>query len=32
VTYADVALDEASEAVRIRRAMERATRPAKAAE
>jgi predicted homoserine dehydrogenase-like protein len=32
VTYADVALDEASEAVRIRRAMEAAARPAKAAE
>ena len=32
VTYADLALDEASEAVRIRRAMEAAARPAKAAE
>ncbi|MFZ4406531.1 MAG: NAD(P)H-dependent oxidoreductase [Paracraurococcus sp.] len=32
VSYADVALDEASEAVRIRRAMEDAARPAKAAE
>ncbi|TCZ53636.1 NAD(P)H-dependent oxidoreductase [Roseicella aquatilis] len=32
VTYADVALDEASEAVRIRRAMEQAARPARAAE
>ncbi|MFC7476904.1 NAD(P)H-dependent oxidoreductase [Dankookia sp. GCM10030260] len=32
VTYADVALDETSEAVRIRRAMEQAARPAKAAE
>ncbi|MDO9706967.1 NAD(P)H-dependent oxidoreductase [Paracraurococcus lichenis] len=32
VSYADVALDEASEAVRIRRAMEAAARPAKAAE
>ena len=32
VTYADVALDEASEAVRTRRAMEAAARPARAAE
>jgi predicted homoserine dehydrogenase-like protein len=32
LTYADVALDEASEAVRIRRAMERAAAPARAAE
>jgi predicted homoserine dehydrogenase-like protein len=32
VTYADVALDETSEAVRIRRAMEAGARPARAAE